>query len=65
MFLLLVGEKVFVPVSVSDLLWGRRVTLWDRVRDHYRHIVPNDTWFGLMYRVGGLHLLCLYGDVAP
>jgi len=51
MFFILSSEDLIVKVPVAELLWGRRISLWDRVRRYKKHLVPNDTWFGLMYQV--------------
>ena len=45
------NQKLYIPVPVSDLLWGRNMTLWENVPASYKYLVPNDTFYGLMYRV--------------
>ena len=58
---LLRDEALFVPVTVSDLLWGQHMTLWNKIRQsHFKNMIPNDAWFGLMYRVPcNLYSVCL------
>ena len=51
MEIVMYSEPLYVRVSVADLLWGQRISLWERMQDHFGSLVPNDTWFGLMYRV--------------
>lgn len=43
-------EPLYVRVSVADLLWGQRISLWERMREYFSNLIPNDTWFGLIYR---------------
>jgi len=51
---MLLREPLYVKVSVADLLWGQRSLLWEEMRQYYPGIVPEDTSFGLMYRVNFL-----------
>ena len=55
MQLILVTEPLYIRVSVADLLWGQRIALWEKMRQHFPGLIPNDTWFGLMYRVNFIH----------
>ena len=51
LFLFLRLEPLYVKVSVAHLLWGQRISLWEKMPAYFSHVIPNDTWFGLMYRV--------------
>jgi len=45
------SEPLYVKLSVANLLWGQRSSLWEKMQKHYPGIIPNNIWFGLMYRV--------------